>query len=105
MRLLGAALAQREAAGKPLLPRGRASYESMTADAGRALNPAASAAAWEQGRVMTLQEAVDAALDGAPDRGISVLAVQCLALDSAGYKPLAAREAADGGGGRRMHDT
>jgi DNA-binding SARP family transcriptional activator len=62
MTLLGAALAQREAAGKPLLPRERADYDAMRARARAALVEEATAAAWSVGRDMTLAQAIAFAL-------------------------------------------
>lgn len=57
-RLLGAAAALREAIGAPLPPCERISYEGHVADARTALDEGTFAAAWTQGRAMTLDQAV-----------------------------------------------
>jgi hypothetical protein len=62
-RLLGAARALREAAGKPLLPGNRAHSETSLRDARSALAKEAFAAAWAEGRAMSLEQAIAAALE------------------------------------------
>jgi tetratricopeptide (TPR) repeat protein len=62
-RLLGAAQAQREAAGKPLLPRDRTHYETSLRDARSALAEDALAAAWAEGQALSLEQAIAAALE------------------------------------------
>ncbi len=61
-RLLGAADTLREAIGVPLPPADRAEYERTIAAARSRLGEAAFAAAWAEGRVMTLEQAVGEAL-------------------------------------------
>jgi predicted ATPase/DNA-binding SARP family transcriptional activator len=63
-RLLGAALARREAAGKPVLPCDRAAWDRWITDARGALTEAAFAAAWAEGQALTLEEAAGYALQG-----------------------------------------
>ncbi|MDQ5852390.1 MAG: tetratricopeptide repeat protein, partial [Chloroflexota bacterium] len=62
-RLLGAAEAQREQMGMPVRACGRAAYEQVHAAAAAQLDAAAFAAAWAEGRAMTLEQAVTCALD------------------------------------------
>jgi predicted ATPase len=64
-RLLGAALARREAAGKPLEPSWRAECDQLILAARGALTEEAFAAAWAEGQAMTLEQALDYALQEA----------------------------------------
>jgi tetratricopeptide (TPR) repeat protein len=66
MRLLGAALAQREAAGKPLLPRERADYDAIACRARGALAEEVVAAAFSDGQGMTREQAIAYALAAPP---------------------------------------
>jgi predicted ATPase/class 3 adenylate cyclase len=61
-RLFGAAEALRERSGTPLQPSERADYDSALAAIRTALGEEAFAAAWAEGRAMSLEEAVRAAL-------------------------------------------
>lgn len=61
-RLLGAAEALREEMGKPLRLRERGEYDQLLSSARAALGEEAAAAAWEAGRAMSLQQAVEYAL-------------------------------------------
>ena len=57
-RLLGRAEAQRETIGTPLPPRYRADYEKAVALARSGLDEPSFAAAWEEGRAMTMEQIV-----------------------------------------------
>jgi hypothetical protein len=61
-RLFGAAEALRAAIGSPIPPIERAEYERAVAASRTALGEAAFAAAWAEGRAMTLERAVEFAL-------------------------------------------
>jgi non-specific serine/threonine protein kinase len=61
-RLFGAAEAQREAFGASMPPAARAEHDHHVADARAQLAEAAFAAAYAEGRAMTLKQAVDYAL-------------------------------------------
>ena len=61
-RLWGAAEALREEIGSPLAPNDREAYEREVAQARQVLGEAAFAAAWEEGRAMTMEQAVEYAL-------------------------------------------
>jgi len=61
-RLLGAALALREAAGTPLPLAERSDHERLIDVVRGALSPVAFAAVWDQGRSMSLDQAVAYAL-------------------------------------------
>jgi predicted ATPase/class 3 adenylate cyclase len=63
VRLFGAAEALREALKSSLLPDERISYERSIAEACAQLDEATFAAAWAEGRAMTLEQAVIFALD------------------------------------------
>jgi hypothetical protein len=63
-RLLGAALTLREAAGKPPQPGWRSACDQLILAARGALTEEAFAAAWAEGRALTLEEAVAYALQG-----------------------------------------
>ena len=63
-RLLGAAEAQFWAIGAALWPADQRQHARTVAAVQAALNEEACAAAWEQGRAMTLDESVAAALAG-----------------------------------------
>ncbi|HEX9369598.1 MAG TPA: tetratricopeptide repeat protein, partial [Roseiflexaceae bacterium] len=62
-RLFGAAEALREAIGRPLHPGERTDYDRDLAAARAQLNQKSFAAAWAEGRAMTLEQAIAAALD------------------------------------------
>jgi non-specific serine/threonine protein kinase len=62
-RLLGAAEAAREAAGIAVLPVSQTGYEAHVAELRARLGADAFAAAWAEGRALTLDEAVDYALE------------------------------------------
>jgi hypothetical protein len=62
-RLLGAALALREAAGKPPEPGWRAACDRLILAARGALGEEAFAVAWAEGQAMALEQAVAAALE------------------------------------------
>ena len=61
-RLFGAGEALREAAGASVLPFYHADYERGVAAARAGLDERSFAAAWERGRAMTLEEAIEYAL-------------------------------------------
>jgi predicted ATPase/class 3 adenylate cyclase len=61
-RLWGVAEALRDALGTPIPPAFRADYECSVATAGTQLGEQAFAAAWVQGRAMTLEQVVNEAL-------------------------------------------
>jgi predicted ATPase len=63
-RLLAAAAGQRDAIGAPLSPVDRADHENRVAAARAALGQDGFAAAWAEGRALTLQEAVARTLEG-----------------------------------------
>ena len=63
LRLAGAAAAQREAKNVPLAPDLQARLERLLTPARQALDEDARAAAWAEGRSMTLEEAVAYALE------------------------------------------
>jgi hypothetical protein len=65
-RLLGAAEAIRDALGAPLPPVRRAEYEQCVAEARAALGEEALAAAWAQGKALSVDQAIADALDGGP---------------------------------------
>ncbi len=65
-RLCGAAEALREAIGVPLEPVDRATYDRTVMGIRARLDETAFAASWSEGRVMTLEQAINYAL-GAPD--------------------------------------
>ncbi|PLS79653.1 MAG: hypothetical protein CYG59_12140, partial [Chloroflexi bacterium] len=62
-RLRAAAEALHEAVGAPLSPADRARYEQYLAAAGAQLDTAMFAAAWAEGRVILLEQAIAYALD------------------------------------------
>jgi hypothetical protein len=62
-RLFGAAAALREAIGAPLPPVEHAAYDRSVAALRAALPEAAFAAAWAEGRRMTVDQAIDTALE------------------------------------------
>ena len=62
VRLAAAAAALREVAGTPLWPSGQARLDRTLEPARRALGEAEAAAAWQDGRVLALPEAIDEAL-------------------------------------------
>ncbi|HZO89052.1 MAG TPA: tetratricopeptide repeat protein, partial [Chthonomonadaceae bacterium] len=62
-RLLGAAEAQREAIGAPLAPGEQARQEQDRAALCRALGEEALAAAWKEGRALTIEQAIALALE------------------------------------------
>jgi predicted ATPase/transcriptional regulator with XRE-family HTH domain len=64
-RLCGAATALREAVGTPLPPADRDDFAQAVASARRALDEHSFAAAWAQGRAMSLEQAVVYAREGA----------------------------------------
>ncbi|HEV2122651.1 MAG TPA: tetratricopeptide repeat protein, partial [Chloroflexota bacterium] len=66
-RLWGAAAALREALGAPLPPADRAKLEPMIAAARAQLDEAAWAAAWAEGRAMSLEQAIADALEEETD--------------------------------------
>ena len=69
-RLGGAASALRESIGSPLNPADQKRFDKTTASAAEALGEAAFAAAWEVGRAMTLEQAVEYGLsDGGRSGG------------------------------------
>ena len=61
-QLLGAAEALREAIDVPRLPVDRVSYEQAVAAARVQLGEEAFASAWQEGRTMKLEQAIDDAL-------------------------------------------
>jgi predicted ATPase len=61
VRLCAAAAALREAIGAPLPPAERATYERTVATARTRLDEVTFATAWEEGRAMTLEQAIAAA--------------------------------------------
>lgn len=67
VRLLGAAAALRDTISAPLRPVDRSDVERDVADARAALGEEAFAAAWAQGRAMTLEQAVEYALQNNRD--------------------------------------
>jgi non-specific serine/threonine protein kinase len=73
-RLIGAADALREASGRSLSPPDRAEHEHQHLALRRALGEAAFAAAWEAGRALSLDQAIEYALTGsrAPAPGTAV---------------------------------
>ncbi len=77
-RLFGAAEALREAVGVPLRPADRAGYERGLAAARGALDEAAFAVAWAQGRALSLEQAVEYALKGDRHRLPERLSVRLL---------------------------
>jgi tetratricopeptide (TPR) repeat protein len=66
-RLYGAAERSRETKGTPLTPSERKEYERSVAAARAALGEESFAAAWSEGRAMTLEQAIEYALTGASD--------------------------------------
>jgi hypothetical protein len=62
-RLFGAAEGLREAIGAPLPPLVRADYDSNVAAVRSSLGEAALARAWAEGRAMTLEKAIEYALE------------------------------------------
>jgi len=90
-RLLGAAAALQEAGGRNLSPPDRAERERQVAGVRRALGDAGFAEAWEAGRALSLEQAVEYALAAPP-------ASRAPAADPAGSaaeqaaSPLSARE-------------
>jgi tetratricopeptide (TPR) repeat protein len=62
--LIGAAEALREVLGAPLPPNYQEEYDRSVAATRQALDEEAFAAAWEQGRALTWEEAIDFALNG-----------------------------------------
>jgi hypothetical protein len=66
VRLHAAAQALRDAIGKPVAPSRRAEHQRELAAARAALGKQAFAAAWAEGRAMTLEQAVAYALDEQP---------------------------------------
>jgi hypothetical protein len=64
-RLFGAAARLRTAIGAPLAPAFRPAYDQHVAAAKTALGEERSALLWEEGRVMTLSQALAFALDAA----------------------------------------
>jgi non-specific serine/threonine protein kinase len=66
-RLYGAAERCREAKGTPLTPSERKEYERYVVAARASLGEECFAAAWSEGRAMTLEQAIDDALAGASD--------------------------------------
>jgi hypothetical protein len=69
-RLWGAASALREAAGTPQPPAERRLREPYLIAARSGMDEADWAMAWEEGRAMTLDQAVDYALEGVADRAM-----------------------------------
>lgn len=67
-RLFGAAAALRERAGAPIAQWLQAGYEREVGAAGAILPPAEFDAAWEEGRAMPLDQAIESALAEDPDR-------------------------------------
>ncbi len=61
-RLFGAAEALRELINAPLSPAERAEYEHQVSTVRTALTPSVLEAAWGQGRILTLEEAIEYAL-------------------------------------------
>jgi tetratricopeptide (TPR) repeat protein len=62
-RLFGAAAALRQLAGTPIVRQDQAEYEQRVTATRAMLNAAAFAAAWAEGRAMTLDQAIGVALD------------------------------------------
>ena len=62
-RLFGVAEALREAMGAPLPPSDRKEYDRDEAAVRTALGEEASATAWAEGRAMTLEQAIELALE------------------------------------------
>lgn len=71
-RLCGAASAIRDVTGAPVLPVDQADVESMVNASRAALDDAAFSAAWEAGRLLSLQEALQEVMaeDGSPEATI-----------------------------------
>jgi hypothetical protein len=69
-RLWGAAGALRETAGIPQPPVERRGREPYLIDARSGMDEADWTKAWEEGRVMNLDQAVDYALEGVADRAM-----------------------------------
>jgi hypothetical protein len=65
-RLLGTAQALREAIRRPMAPPDRPLVDRAVAAARRSLGEEAVAAAWAEGRAMTLEQAVAYALEEQP---------------------------------------
>ena len=65
-RLFGAAEALRETLGAPLFPSHLNHYQQGVAAARAQLDDKTFAAAWAEGRAMTLEQAIAYALDGGP---------------------------------------
>jgi hypothetical protein len=63
VRLVGTATALRDALGTPMPPNGRAQYERDLAAMRAALGEETFTAAWAAGSAMTLEDAVQYALD------------------------------------------
>jgi hypothetical protein len=70
-RLLGAAEALREAIGAPLPPVERADYDRSVDTVRAGLSEEAFAAAWSEGRLMALEQALVYALN--PEEAIALL--------------------------------
>ena len=66
-RLFGAAEAQRETFGAPMPPAARTEHDRKVAAARAQLDEATFAAAWAEGRAMTMEQAVGYALESAAD--------------------------------------
>ena len=62
LRLSSSAVALREAIGAPLPPAQQIALDRLLEPARRALSEAEQSAAWEQGRAMTIEQAIDYAL-------------------------------------------
>jgi len=69
-KLLGAATALREAVGTPLPPAERSDHDRLLEAVRTPLGPEAFAAAWDQGRAMSLEDAVGEALRSPHGRGL-----------------------------------
>jgi len=63
VRLLGAAESLREAIGAPMYLPERSDYEQIVTELRSALGDEAFAVAWEEGRTMTLEQAIAYALE------------------------------------------
>ena len=68
-RLLGAAEELREIISSPLPPADRAEVDGYVAAVRDALDEEAFEAAWAEGRAMTIEEAIEYALDLPADKG------------------------------------
>jgi hypothetical protein len=66
-RLMGAAIALREALGIIVVPNDRAEYDRIVESARARLGEATFASAWAEGRAMSLEQAIALALEGPPD--------------------------------------